>query len=101
MDLDFNNPDCSYSKIIPAKSNTKWIKINKVSKQIPASSLFLCTKVKEVFQNLSTSLLETVTLIFKKISTWQESLKSWRTLACDKSLYNDLYVAEKPIEKSL
>ena len=26
MDLDFNNPDCSYSKIIPTKSNTKWIK---------------------------------------------------------------------------
>ena len=99
MDLDFNNPDCSYSKIIPAKSNTKWKK--KVSKQIPAPSLFLCTKVKEVFQNLNTLLLETVTLIFKKISTWQESLKSWRTLACDNSLYNDLHVAEKPIQKSL
>ena len=80
--------------MIPAKSNTKWTKINKVSKQIPTSSLFLYTKVKEV-------LLETVTLIFKKISTWQQSLKSWRALACDKSLYNYLYVAEKPIKKSL
>ena len=46
MDLDFNNPDCSYSKMIPAKSNTKWTKINKVSKQIPTSSPFLYTKVK-------------------------------------------------------